>query len=173
MLEAIKSRPPAKLLKDVDIPDESWKPDFDVVDRYQSLANEIMRVSLLGIAGYGFLIKECCMKDDNLKQTLHAYSFILITGIILLGLSLVCVLFYRFYSTDCLYHQILIMRSLKRLENKHWNADEKDQEKIFLAKARKTQTIISIRSHSWLVRAATLFALGLIAVIVVFSIFLT
>ncbi len=65
MLKNIKLRPAAKTMSDVEVPDASWKPDFDFADRYQSFANELMRIALLGIAGHGFLIKEVHMKDPK------------------------------------------------------------------------------------------------------------
>lgn len=161
----VNLRTGAKSLKDVEIPDASWKPDFDLADRYQCFANELMRIALLGIAGYGFLIKELCGKGNRMESGLANCLWI---GAVCLCLSLTLVLAHRFLSTSCLYCQILIMRSLKRLDNSHWTEVEKDNERKFLDNTRNAQKKKSKFSHFVLVSAATFFATGFIFVIAVF-----
>jgi hypothetical protein len=168
MWKNIRSRQPAKHLSDVDIPDASWKPDFDITDRYQSYANELMRLSILGIAGYGFLIKEIYMSPNRHIFNLRNQENYLLFGAIFLGLSLSFVLAHRFYSTQCLYYQIVIMRSLKRLGNHHWTDEEKKTEEHFLKKFRKTQTKLSLISHYIIYCSAIFFALGFLFVFIVF-----
>ena len=168
MWKNIRLRPPAKSLCDVDIPDASWKPDFDVADRYQNFANELMRISLLGIAGYGFLIKEVCMKDPRFLHMLNDFGIYLIIGAISLVLSLMLVLTHRFFSTSCLYYQIMIMRSLKRLGNAHWSLEEKKKEEIHLKKTRSLQGNQAVASRVILILASVFFSLGFIFVIVLF-----
>src|SRR5688572_13754073 len=99
----------------------------------------MMRIALLGLAGYGFLISQVCMKDPKLYPILKELTHYLWIGALFLGLSLSLVLAHRFLSTSCLYHQILIMRSLKRLDNSHWSEREKEKEKLFLKTARDVQ----------------------------------
>jgi hypothetical protein len=168
MWKNIRGRTPAKLLSDVEIPDSCWKPDFDVVDRYQSFANELMRISLLGIAGYGFLIKEVAMRDSLLLHMLADFKIYLVLGAGCLVLSLSFVLAHRFYSTCCLYNQIMIMRSLKRQENSNWSVEEKKQEDQHIKIFRKSQIKDAIASRIILVSASVLFALGFMFVIIVF-----
>jgi len=168
MFDLIKSRPPARSLKDVDIPDSSWKSDFEVVDKHQSLANELMRISLLGIAGYGFLIKEVFMNDKKGISCSTTEKCFFISGAIALGLCLALVLMHRFFSTTCLYYQVAIMRSLKRQENDGWTSIEKEKEKDYLEKFRKKQSRLSDRSHFVLAASAVCFALGFICVLLVF-----
>jgi hypothetical protein len=168
MMKGIKARAAAKLLSDVEIPDSSWKPDFDLADRYQTFANELMRIALLGIAGYGFLIKEVYMKDPKFYPMLGITRDYLWLGSIALGISLCLVLTHRFLSTACLYYQVLIMRSLKRLDNTHWSVEEKEAERSFLTDARNIQRKNSRTSHFVLVSAAVFFAVGFLFVIIVF-----
>ena len=168
MLYNLRTRPGARFLTDVDIPEESWKPDFDIVDRYQNFANELMRISLLGIAGYGFLIKEICMKDPKYFTIFSGLADPVWSGAICLCISLVLVLAHRFFSTSCLFYQILIMRSLKRLNNPHWTENEKELENKFLKGARVTQRIKSRTSHFILISASVFFSIGLISVVIVF-----
>ncbi|MEO6550720.1 MAG: hypothetical protein ABIN94_22130 [Ferruginibacter sp.] len=168
MLKNIKNRPGAKSLSDVEIFDSTWKPDFDIVDRYQSFANELMRIALLGIAGYGFLIKEVYMIDPKFYPTLKETADYFWMGSVALGISLSLVLAHRFFSTSCLFYQIMIMRSLKRLDNPHWSIEEKESERHFLKNARDIQRTKSRTSHYILVSAATFFAIGFLFIIFVF-----
>jgi hypothetical protein len=168
----VKNRLAAKALSDVEIQDSTWKPDFDLVDRYQSFANELMRIALLGIAGYGFLIKEICLKNDKYMPMLADFKYHICIGIIFLILSLALILTHRFLSTSCLYRQILIMRSLKRLENGNWSEEEKKDERLFLKTTREGQRKASYRSDITLKIASVFFGLGFVFVLIVFYDFL-
>jgi len=161
----VRLRVAAKSLKDVDIPDSTWKADFDIVDRYQCLGNELMRIGLLGLAGFGFLIKEILPKGRPLTSTCS--NFMLLASLLIV-FCIVLILFHRFKSTNCLYCQILIMRSLKRLENSHWNEIEIEKEKDFIEKTRKIQRRVSMAAHCSLIIAAIFFAVGLLLIMLVF-----
>jgi len=166
MYKIVKNRVAARSLADVNIPDEVWKPDFDIIDRYQSFANELMRIDLLAMGGFGFLIKDIVLEKSN-KLTSTCISLMII-ALVCIILSLTAVLCHRFLSTSCLYYQVVIMRSLKRLENTHWSEDEINTEKVFLTKARKNQTLISTLSRQVLITAVISFVLSLILVMFVF-----
>src|SRR5579862_5471048 len=98
LLKDIRHRKPAKQVNDLDIPETAWKPDFDIVDRYQGFANELMRIALLGIGGYCFLIKEMLAnKNSTCYALIKGNKVYVITGAISLGISLIFVLFHRFY----------------------------------------------------------------------------
>ena len=98
IIESVRLRTPAKSLSDVEIPDSSWKPDFDIVDRYQSFASELMRIALLGIAVYGFLLKEVYMREKNPLPMTEEIANCLWIGSVSLGISLAQVLTHRFYQ---------------------------------------------------------------------------
>lgn len=164
----VKRRIAARKLIDVEIPDSSWKADFDIVERYQSFANEMMRISLLGIAGYGFLIKEICMKDPRFYSLLQVLKSTVGIGASCLLISLGLSLAHRFFSTNCLYYQVQIMRGLKRLENTHWSDEEKNTESIFIENSRRKQRRISNTSHIILVIASVAFVFGFLCVILSF-----
>jgi hypothetical protein len=169
LFDAVKHRPPAKSLGDMDVPDTVWKQDFDIADRYQGYANELMRIALLGIAVYGFLIREMLIDKNELCQTLLNRNKILVSaGAISLGLSLIVVLAHRFLSTACLYHQVLIVRSLKRLSSSDWNEEEKKKEEKFLGQTRKVQQTKNWYARKVLACAAILFGLGFIFFISLF-----
>ena len=169
LLREIKRRKPARLLSDLDVPETVWKADFDIADRYQGFANEIMRIALLGIGGYGFLIKELLTSSNGLCQTLIRGNKIYVSmGAVSLGLSFILVLSHRFYSAVCLYYQLLIVRSLKRLENSQWSEEEKQTEQRFLKHTRDSQRYRAILSRRLLIGSAIFFGAGFLFVIVVF-----
>src|SRR5215469_6478632 len=148
LLREIKRRKPAKQLSDLEVPDTIWKADFDIADRYQGFANEIMRIALLGIGGYAFLIKTSLTSSNLFCQAqIRDNRVYVILGAISLGLSLILVLTHRFYSAVCLYYQLLIIRSLKRLENTHWSEEEKQIEQRFLKHTRDSQRYRAILSR--------------------------
>lgn len=161
----VRLRTAAKSLLDVDIPESAWKADFDIVDRYQCLGNELMRIALLGLAGFGFLIKEILPKDKPLAESC---SLLMLIASLFIIACIACVLFHRFKSTECLYCQILIMRSLKRLENNHWNEVEIKQEKVFIESTRVNQRQDSFLAHCSLIAAAVCFVIALLFIMIVF-----
>ena len=166
--QSIRQRLGARAISDVEISDTLWKPDFDIADRYQNFANELMRIALLGIAAYGFLIKEVYMKDVVFQARIIEDIRYFIMGSAALGISLSLALAHRFLSTSCLYYQVLIMRSLKRLENAHWTNDEKEREKIFLADMRIAQRRKSRLGHIILISSSIFFAVGFLFAIFTF-----
>jgi hypothetical protein len=168
-LKAVRLRKPAIQLADIDVPDTVWQQDFDLVDRYQAFANELMRIALLGIGGYGFLIKEMLTGDNKICHLLLSENKIYVSaGAICLMISLSLVLGHRFSSTACLYHQILIVRSLKRLGNPGWTDDEKKEENRFLKRTRSAQQTNAIISRGILIGSAFFFGVGFLCVIIVF-----
>jgi hypothetical protein len=48
---------PAKTIADLELDEKVYKPDFEITSKYQAFSKEIVRIFLLGLAVYGFLIK--------------------------------------------------------------------------------------------------------------------
>lgn len=48
---------PAKSLADLELDDKIYKPDLEITDRFQGVSKELVRISLLGLGLYGYLIK--------------------------------------------------------------------------------------------------------------------
>jgi hypothetical protein len=168
VLKNVKLRQAAKSISDVDTPDASWKSDVDIVDRYQSFASELMRISLIGIAVYGFVIEKMHSQEESIEAVVPMLTKH-IWGADFLSVSLVLILAHRFLSSTCLYYQLLIMRSLKRLENAHWSLEEKNGEEVFLKGVRDAQRVKSRISHVVLMAASVHFALGVITIFHMFS----
>lgn len=102
-----KPRPPAKKysLGLTDIPGGSFEHDLSISDRYQSFSAEILRLSLLGIAGIGFLLANLFVKDSNNPSYKAFVSSIdikwyLSASLICLGGAVGFALLHRYFSTD-------------------------------------------------------------------------
>ncbi len=85
-----------------------------VLEKYQAFSTEILRLSLLGIAGYGFLVANIALKIEDGGLHLLATGFLrplfLILGVFSLALSSLSALAHRFYSSDCLTHFVRLLR---------------------------------------------------------------
>ena len=86
------------------VPEDEYKVDLELLDRYQAYSAELLRLSLLGIAGYGFLIKEVLLTDKAGKLPFQARliesGWLLIIGVVMLGASAATALAHRNLSTD-------------------------------------------------------------------------
>ncbi|MET0394237.1 MAG: hypothetical protein ABW019_13915, partial [Chitinophagaceae bacterium] len=152
-------------------------------EKYSSYSSEIIRLSLVGIAGYGFIISNILMKtlelsnkpgDTISKMSLPASNFIIsVAGVAFFGISLGLSLYHRFRITSCLYDQILISRSLLRLKNSHWTETEKDAEKQVLAKIRECQKIESRRYENILFWSGLFLFAGFFCIVILFFLILT
>ncbi|MFL6260062.1 MAG: hypothetical protein ACJ76Y_10145 [Thermoanaerobaculia bacterium] len=165
-------RIPARSLSDIDLPESLFKADFELTDRYQAFSTELVRLALLGIAGYGFLISEVLVKSEGGTSNLsrlaeHPKSLGL--GVVLLGLSAALALAHRFFSTGCLARQIKILRTLKRAGNPQWTEQERELDQVLLKKEREDQIRILHICNRVLLTAAALLVGGAAAVAYVFA----
>lgn len=110
---------PEKYLSEVPVSKETYEIDLAVLDRYQSFSAELLRLALLGLAGYGFLIVNVVLKAPGASGSLTsiaAYSirYALAVGAVSLAASAMCALGHRYFSTDALTHHVRRLRLRKR-----------------------------------------------------------
>jgi len=110
------------------IDDRRFKPDMDLLDRYVAYSAELLRLALLGMAGYGFLLKEAFSASGAgaLSASLHKTRWSLIVGIISLGISAAIALQHRIYATDVVACIIANLRY--RVQKNQPKANEEAQE---------------------------------------------
>jgi len=98
-----------------------YKPDFELLDRYQTFSSEILRLSLLGITAIGFLLSldEKSIGQKRLAAVLSnpGLRHILIASVILLGGASAFALVHRWVSSDSMYFQLKIYRGSKNPED--------------------------------------------------------
>jgi len=166
------TRIPARTLADIQLGDDSFKVDFEITDKYQAFSAELLRLSLLGIAGYGFLLSEVAMKDaatSEFFKSLSNLAYVLGVGVACLGIAAGTALAHRFFSTDCLSHQITILRLLKRTESSSWTEEEKAEDRKRLERERIDQLKDLKRCKLLLIASATLLLIGAVAVAFTFA----
>jgi hypothetical protein len=76
---------------------------MDLLDRYVAYSAELLRLSLLGVAGYGFLLKELVNLSGAPKAfalNLTQNRWALISGVVSLGISAALALQHRLLATD-------------------------------------------------------------------------
>ena len=86
------------------IDEKAYKVDLELQDRYTAYSAEILRLSLLGIAGYGFLLKDIVLTEHAptaFTHRAHSVWYLLIGGAISLGVAAALALQHRVYATDC------------------------------------------------------------------------
>ncbi|MGZ3752745.1 MAG: hypothetical protein ACXVAU_15790 [Mucilaginibacter sp.] len=86
------------------IDEKSYKVDLELQDRYTAYSAEILRLALLGIAGYGFLLKDIVLGDHapaTFEQRAHDIWLFLAAGAISLCISAILALQHRVCATDC------------------------------------------------------------------------
>jgi hypothetical protein len=97
-----------------------YKPDLELMDRYTAFSAELVRISLLGIAGLGFYLKEFVApeKKPQMAQAgaLLVQWFGVLLGIagLLLSVAAACGLLHRFYAADGFFHHLKALRREKR-----------------------------------------------------------
>ncbi|OHT43970.1 hypothetical protein [Flavobacterium tructae] len=102
-----------KYLSNIPINEDNYKVDFIILEKYQSFSSEILRLSLLGLTIYGFLITNVIFKitDVDKKNFIFIKPFsgnklLLLLGAVILILTALLALSHRYFSTDCMTHFI-------------------------------------------------------------------
>ncbi|HEY5039128.1 MAG TPA: hypothetical protein VIJ93_08670 [bacterium] len=120
---------PARTIADLELDEKVYKPDFEITEKFQAFSKELVRISLLGLGVYGFLIKMAADEkgDKHLfLQAMRDQKIPAMMGVVAFALCAASALFQGFLATKCLSHQLIISRYFGRLEGNRW--DEKDKE---------------------------------------------
>ena len=111
---------PSKSIEDIKLSEDAYKADFELSKRYLEFTKEIVRFSLLGIAGYGFMV-------ENVVGTAHiavvATGFtlwLIIAGLTSLVTSAGLGLYCGQLNKICLSLQVAILRLLQRKDAARW-----------------------------------------------------
>jgi hypothetical protein len=97
--------------------EEESSAERDLVERYQAFVAELLRLSLLGIAVFGFLFKiifEANLDSSKLTQIASKLAFFpAAIGVAMFGISALCALVFRFFSIQSLGLYIEALRFKK------------------------------------------------------------
>jgi len=159
----------------ISIDEDTYKVDLAVVDRYQAFSAELLRLSLLGITGYGFLLSQIVFKGSESTLFLHSlsnYGWLLGLGVFVLGLSSAFALGHRYFSTDCITHYVRLLR----IQKQYSGLSENDPSMVKLEGALDYESKslrTDLKRCKWLlVLSSILLFFGVIAIAVTFSVIL-
>src|SRR5687768_3020567 len=65
-----------KYLSEIPIEENNYKADFNILEKYQSFSSEVLRLALLALAIYGFLITNVIFKITNNNTYVFLKPFI-------------------------------------------------------------------------------------------------
>ncbi|HEV2799948.1 MAG TPA: hypothetical protein VGW12_05610 [Pyrinomonadaceae bacterium] len=100
-------------LGSLEVPENLLKIDFQLTDRYQGFSAELVRLTLLGIAVFGFFYKGSAesISGDRLAKWLFSAS------VMMFACSAGAALFHRYFSTDSIACYIRYLRLQRRRED--------------------------------------------------------
>jgi len=82
--------------------EETYQSELALLDRYHTFSAELLRIALLGLAAFGFILKEIFAKIDWSKASCwlcsSRASAVVVVGAF--GISAACALWHRFQSTE-------------------------------------------------------------------------
>jgi hypothetical protein len=147
---------PAKTIDDLELDDKVYKPDFEITTRFQGFSKELVRISLLGLGVYGFLIKLAADEPGPERRLMHAlqgHPVLAAGGVAAFALCSACALIHGFMSNQCLGHQLVISRYFGRLKGDRWDERMKDAFREEIRRQQKEQRVVLIRGNRFLVAA--------------------
>lgn len=161
-----------RYLSEVPLEAEAYKADLEVVDRYQAFSTELLRLALLGIAGYGFLLSQIIFGNTESAEfltRLQRGQWLLALGLAALGVSAGAALMHRFYSTDCITHHIRFLRLHRTAQRLAPASSEREgREAQALSERRSLENDLELCKWSLLVSAVALCS-GAVAVVATFG----
>ena len=109
----------------IEVPEDRYKSDLELHDRFQHFSAELLKLALAGIAVFGVFLT-LLGKTDTAKpvQTaLQSTSFLWLSVfcLICLGGSVICALVHRFMASDGMYHHLRSIKLLILLEKRDVN----------------------------------------------------
>jgi hypothetical protein len=109
----------------IEVPEDRYKSDLELHDRFQDFSAELLKLELAGIAVFGIFLTLLGNKDtdQSIKNALHSCSFLWLSifCLILLGVSVACALVHRFMASDGMYHHLRAIKLLILLEKRDVN----------------------------------------------------
>ncbi|HEY4089520.1 MAG TPA: hypothetical protein VGM43_26520 [Bryobacteraceae bacterium] len=164
----------ARSVNDFRIPDEAIRADADVSKRMDECAMELVRLSLLGIAGYGFLIKEIAAGFTGGLAACKNNAALIVSAAACFAITLCFAFISRELQVRCSAIQIAILRTFGKLENQTggWSQGEIEILKSSLTSYRAEQKKKLEWNRHCMRGAHVFFAAGAIITVICFAVVL-
>lgn len=115
---------PARSLDDMSVPEDATRIDNELAKRSDEAAMDLAKWALLGIAGYGFLLKEMALPHSAGLLACQRYVSLLVVGAGLLAAAAAFALGSKERLIRCAVYQMYILRCMKKLGNGGWSETE-------------------------------------------------
>lgn len=127
------------------INEQRYRPDLELLDRYQGYSSEVARLSLLGMAALGFFAVQLPSEQRD-----PIAGVCLGVAALLFALATACALSHRYHSTDGFYYHLKAARF----------AEQEPPKTDQALKAAEKRNSIYGHSGKWLGAAVSLFGAG-------------
>jgi hypothetical protein len=127
-----------------------------LVDRYQSFTAELLRLSLLGIAVFGFLYEKIFKGIDpqKLSTNLGAAKNLAAAGVFMFGISAAGALIFRYFATEGARFYIEALRLKSKDASRAQKSLNKRYRKILICRWSKGTAAVTLGLGGLLVAAA-------------------
>lgn len=127
-----------------------------MVDRYQSVSAELLRLSLLGVAVFGFLYDKIFKDIDpqKLSTNIRAAKYLAAFGVLLFGISAAGALVFRFFATEGARFYIEALRLKSKDKIRAQESLNKRYRKILIRRWSKGIAAVTLALGGVLVSAA-------------------
>lgn len=163
---------PARSLEDLRIPEDAIKLDNEIAKRSDGAAMDLAKWALLGVAGYGFLLKEVAMSSPSALLACQKFGAALIVGAFLLAASAGLALVSKERLIRCSVIQMYILRILKKLNNGGWSEQQTSILEKELANRREIQKKNIVLAERCLRYAHWLLGIGAFVTVLCFALVL-
>ncbi|ARU28168.1 hypothetical protein [Cellvibrio sp. PSBB006] len=89
----------------MEIKDDLYKADLELLSKTQDFSSEILRLSLLGMAVFGFLLN-----SEFFEVTGKAHFFIIAVAVFFFALASLCALGHRYFSNEGFFYHLRGLR---------------------------------------------------------------
>jgi hypothetical protein len=118
-----------------------------------------VRISLLGLGSYGFLIKLSVGPPASAMydQAIQRHSVMIACGVLAFAVCAASVLLNGFLATKCLSHQLVISRYLGRLDGNRWDETAKGSFLRIIREQQRAQlSVLTLGGQSLLLATVAL-----------------
>jgi Ca2+/Na+ antiporter len=141
----------------ISLEEELYRADISLLEHYHHFSAELLRLALVGVASFGFLLQQ--FQIGLMSRTARLAALV---AMILLVLSGASSLAHRFLSSDGMFHHIRLLR-LCRLAKKTQDAAAQQAVEALSKQDRETRARRYKTANFYLGLSSVLLALGIVA----------
>jgi hypothetical protein len=109
----------------VELPDDRYKSDMELHDRFQAFSSELLKLALAGIAVFGLFLTLLGSNgtESSVLAAMRSNSFFILacSSLVCFACSMALALVHRFLASDGMYHHLRAIKLLILLENRESN----------------------------------------------------